>query len=39
MDKSVILSRKYGTAIYEIAKDRHILDPVEKELSFIRDTN
>ena len=38
MDKSVILSRKYGTAIYEIAKDRHILDPVEKELSFIRDT-
>lgn len=38
MDKSVILSRKYGTAIYEIAKNRHILDPVEKELSFIRDT-
>lgn len=38
MDKTTILARKYGGAIYEIAKEQHGLEQVEQELTFIRDT-
>lgn len=38
MDKNVILAKKYGSAIYEIASEQKSLEKTEEELTLIRDT-
>ena len=38
MDTNLIIAKKYGRAIYEIACEKNSLEQVEKELRFIRDT-
>ena len=35
MDKTVILAKKYGRAIYEIAVEQHTLEQTEKDLHLI----
>lgn len=35
MDKTVILAKKYGRAIYEIAVEQHTLEQTEKDLKLI----
>lgn len=38
MDKNVILAKKYGRAIYEIAAEQHCLEQTEEDLRLIADT-
>lgn len=38
MDKNVILAKKYGRAIYEIAEEKQCLKETEEELRFISET-
>ena len=38
MDKNVILAKKYGRAIYEIATEQHCLEQTEEDLRLIADT-
>ena len=35
MDKNVILAKKYGRAIYEIAEEKQCLKETEEKLRFI----
>ena len=37
MDKNVILAKKYGRAIYEIAAEQNSLEKTEEELHLIAD--
>jgi F-type H+-transporting ATPase subunit delta len=37
MDKNVILAKKYGRAIYEIASEQHSLEQTEKDLTLIEE--
>ena len=37
MDKTVILAKKYGRAIYEIAVEQHSLEQTEADLRLIAD--
>ena len=38
MDKNVVLARKYGRAIYEIAAEQNSLEKTGEELHLIADT-
>ncbi|MEE3452757.1 F0F1 ATP synthase subunit delta [Dialister sp.] len=38
MDKNVILAKKYGRAIYEVAAEENSLQKTEEDLTFIADT-
>ena len=38
MDKNVILAKKYGRAIYEIAAEQHCLEQTEEDLRLIAET-
>ena len=38
MDKNVILAKKYGRAIYEIAAEQHCLEQTEEDFRLIADT-